>query len=100
MRAWAWMLGGLIAWTVHFFGVYTIASAADVYATADDVRWRMAGLAFSGLCLAAVLALAVAAWRRMRREGDGAMTDRLAGAGAVISAIAIVWQALPNLTGY
>ena len=28
MRAWIWMLGGLIVWTIHFFGVYTIASAA------------------------------------------------------------------------
>ena len=29
MARWTWMLGGLIVWTVHFMGVYAIASAAS-----------------------------------------------------------------------
>lgn len=98
MRAWIWMLGGLIVWTVHFFGVYTIASAADVYATADDFRWRMSGLAFSGLCLIASLILLAIAVRRVRATSS--LADQLAALGAGTAAIAIVWQALPNLIGY
>ena len=57
MRRWAWMLGGLIVWTVHFMGVYAIASLADVVSRADDPLWRMIGLAFSGACLFAALGL-------------------------------------------
>lgn len=98
MRAWIWMLGGLIVWTVHFFGVYTIASAADVYATADDFRWRMGGLAFSGLCLIASLILLAIAVRRVR--ANSGLANQLAALGAGTAAIAIVWQALPNLIGY
>src|SRR5690606_37788564 len=41
MARWAWMLGGLIVWTVHFMGVYAIASLADVVSRADDPAWRM-----------------------------------------------------------
>lgn len=98
MRAWLWMLGGLIVWTVHFFGVYTIASTADVYAAADDFGWRMGGLAFSAACLIASLALLAMAVRRVR--ATAALSDQLAALGAGTAAIAIVWQALPNLVGY
>ena len=30
MMRWAWMLGGLIVWAIHFLGVYIIASLGDV----------------------------------------------------------------------
>ena len=51
------MLGGLIVWTVHFMGVYAIASLADVVSRADDPNWRMVGLAFSGACALIAIAL-------------------------------------------
>lgn len=98
MRAWIWMLGGLIVWTIHFFGVYTIASAADVFASADDFVWRMGGLVFSVVCLIASLALLVIAVRRVRATST--LADQLAALGAGTAAIAIIWQALPNLIGY
>lgn len=98
MRAWIWMLGGLIVWTVHFFGVYTIASAADVYATADNFGWRMVGLAFSVVCLIASLVLLAIAVRRVR--AIPALSDQLAALGAQTAAIAIIWQSLPNVIGY
>lgn len=102
MRAWAWMTGGLIVWTVHFLGVYLISSLADVAATADDPAWRMAGLAFS---LACVLAAALLLWmsvRRLRLAGDGPtrFSDQLAALGAAVAVIAIIWQSLPTLIGY
>lgn len=102
MRRWAWMLGGLIVWTIHFMGVYAIASAGDVWATADDPAWRMGGLAFSAGCLLAALVLTGLAARAVRRAQDPAETFRhqLALLGGGVSAVAIVWQALPTLIGY
>ena len=102
MRRWVWMLGGLIVWTVHFMGIYAIASAADVVSRADDPFWRMGGLAFSGACLLAALALAGWAARRLRRREDpsAAFGDQLALLGGGVAAIAIVWQALPTVIGY
>lgn len=102
MRRWAWMLGGLIVWTVHFMGVYAIASLADVVARADDPMWRMIGLGFSVACLAAAVGLAIVAARRVRRRSDPAtgFGDQLALLGAGVAAVAIIWQALPTLIGH
>lgn len=102
MWRWAWMLGGLIVWTVHFMGVYAIASLADVVSEADDLRWRMTGLGFSAACLLAALAIAAWAGRRLRRRTDpsAAFGDQLALLGAGVAAVAIVWQALPTVIGH
>lgn len=102
MRRWAWMLGGLIVWTIHFMGVYAIASLADVVARADDPAWRMAGLGFSVVCLSAAVGLALWAVRRVRRRSDPAsgFGDQLALLGAGVAAVAIVWQALPTVIGH
>ena len=102
MRRWAWMLGGLIVWTVHFMGIYAIASAADVVSRADDPAWRMGGLAFSAASRQAALAIAGWAARRLRPKTDpsAAFGDQLALLGGGVAAIAIVWQALPTVIGY
>lgn len=99
MKTWAWMLGGLIVWAMHFLGVYLISSLADVVTTADDPRWRMAGLAFSGVCGLITAALLWAAARRLRRRTP-LFPDQMAALGAGVSLIAIVWQALPTLIGH
>ena len=102
MRAWAWMMGGLIVWAIHFLGVYVIASVADVVATADDPWWRAAGLVFSGACLLASAILAILALRRLggTRAEVVAFGDQLAALGAVVATVGIAWQALPNVIGY
>jgi hypothetical protein len=102
MRRWAWMLGGLIVWTVHFMGVYAIASLADVVSEADDFGWRMAGLAFSGACVLAAGVVTAAAARRARRPADSSARfgDQLALLGGGVATVAIVWQALPTVIGY
>ena len=102
MRRWVWMLGGLIVWTVHFMGIYAIASAADVVSHADDPTWRMIGLAFSGACLLAALAITGRAARRLRRTADPSTRfgDQLALLGGGVAAVAILWQALPTVIGY
>jgi len=102
VRRWAWMLGGLIVWTVHFMGVYAIASLADVVSRADDAAWRMAGLGFSAACLLAALALAGLAAGRLRQTGESPIRfgDQLALMSGGVAAVAIVWQALPTVIGY
>ena len=102
MRRWTWMLGGLIVWTIHFMGVYAIASLGDVVSRADDPMWRMVGLAFSAACLLAATALVMTAARRVRRRTDPStgFGDQLAVLGGGVAAVAIAWQALPTLIGY
>ena len=102
MARWAWMLGGLIVWFVHFMGVYGIASLADVVSRADAPPWRMIGLAFSAVCLLAALAIAGRAARRLRRttEPSTHFGDQLALLGGGVATVAIVWQALPTVIGY
>jgi len=102
MRRWAWMLGGLIVWTVHFMGVYAIASLADVVSRADDPAWRMAGLAFSAVCLLAAVAITAWAARRLRRRTDPStgFGDQLSLLGGGVATVAIVWQTLPTVIGY
>ena len=101
MLRWAFALGGLLVWALHFIGVYTIASVADVVARAEAAPWRAGMLAFSLACLVAEVGLFAWAMRRLRGgEAANRFMDRLAALGAGIGAIAVVWQALPTLVGY
>lgn len=100
MKAWGWMMGGLIVWAIHFLGVYVISSVGDVVATADDPLWRMAALAFSGLCALASAALLWLAARRLRATRGPRFQDQMAAFGAAISFVAICWQAIPTVIGY
>lgn len=99
MKTWAWILGGLIVWSVHFLGVYLISSVADVVTRADDVRWRMAALAFSIICALLAAALLRTAGRRLHSPNP-AFPDQIAALGAGVALIAIVWQALPTVIGH
>lgn len=102
MGRWAWMLGGLIVWAVHFMGVYAIASLADVVSRADDFAWRMTGLAFSGVCLLAALAIVVVAGLRSREAPEAPVRfgDQLALLGGGLAVVTILWQAMPTLIGF
>lgn len=100
MRRWAFMLGGLIAWAVHFVGAYALASAGEVAGRADDPAWRLAIVAFSLACLAAaaiLLGLAVRALRRPGPQPDATskLVPELAALGAGLALVAIAWQTLP-----
>jgi len=100
---WAFLLGGMIVWAVHFLGLYALASLADTVARADAAGWRMAMLAFSGLCAAAEAALFLWAMRRLvgGRDRPGAgFVEQLAAFGAGLGFIAVVWQALPTVIGF
>ena len=95
MRAWAFMLGGLIVWTVHFFSIYIIAS---IFLT--TILARILTLAITVACLAADGALLARALRGVRgRAGDEAArwNVSLAALAAAISLVAVAWQGLPAL---
>ena len=103
MGRWVFMLGGLIVWTVHFFGVYALASLGDVVSAADDPAWRAAVAGFSAVCLALAVGLAWHAARRLRRgasEPGGRLVPEVAAYGAGLAAVAILWQALPAWIGH
>ena len=94
MRAWAFMLGGMIVWAVHFFALYTIAS---VFLTTPTARFLT--ILVTLLCLAADGGLLALALKARRETGDGpahwAVT--LAALMRAISLVAVLWQGLPAL---
>ena len=102
MRSWTYTLAGLLIWTLHFAGVYAIASLGDVVSRAEDPAFRMAGLAFSLVCFLGAGAATFVAVRRMRAQPDEVpvFMDQLAALGGGVAMVAIAWQALPTLVGY
>ena len=86
------MLGPFLVWTAHFVVVYGVASIIDIGDPSDAGRWRTAGLAFTGLCLAAIAWCGVRLIPRGRRSP---LARRLGLSGAVIGFVAVAWQSLP-----
>ncbi len=82
------MLGGLLVWTIHFFGLYAIAEFAPSVA---------AVLGLTVLCLVADLALLTGALRLRRVDAFSAWRRSVALGGAALSLVAVAWQALPVL---
>lgn len=88
------MLGGLLIWSLHFLGVYGVASVADVSDPSRHGLWRGSGLAFSGLCLLAVALIAL----RARPSISDTDLYRHVGLGAcALAFIAILFQSAPLL---
>ena len=88
MRTWLILLGGMLVWALHFFGLYAIAEIAP---------HRAAVAALTLVCLGAdVWFLRIIS--RLRRDDPFAAWRRsVAGAGAGLSLLAVAWQALPAL---
>jgi len=92
VRGWTFLLGGLIIWAVHFFALYIVAS---VFLTTPLAR--MLTLLISLVCLVAGVLLLVRVWCS---DGSTAMNEWTRGVallGAMISIVAVLWQALPAL---
>lgn len=94
MRRWLHVLGGLLIWTLHFAGLYAIASIDAITPPHDAGAWRAAGLAFSLACVLGCLAIVVRTARRPARAEPAALLDWLAAVGAGTAALAVVWQTL------
>lgn len=94
MRAWALMLSGLIVWSLHFAGLYLLASLEDFAGRGPGSRWI--GLIFSGACLGGVVVFGWAALRNLRRASGEPLRfmAQIALLGAAIGFIAIAWQTL------
>lgn len=93
MRTWRFLLGGLVVWTVHFFGAYAIAS---IFPERILVARLLAG-ALTLACLAALVWLTrrgLAAVRQERDEFSG-WAAWLATLLNAIALLAVLWQAFP-----
>ena len=93
MRAWAFMLGGMIVWAVHFFALYIVAS---IFLTSTTSR--VLTVLITLVCLAAAGLLLQRSRRAIRHEGDDAFTRwqaYLAALTAALALVAILWQGLP-----
>lgn len=95
MRAWAFLLGGMIVWTVHFFSLYIVAS---IFLTSTLARILVGLITLA--CLAAdgvLLARALRASRGELADEAGRWNVSLAALAAAISLVAVAWQGLPAL---
>lgn len=92
MRSWAYLLGGLLVWTVHFFALYIIAS---VFLTTPLARALTLFVTLGCLVAGALLFL------RVLRSDTPTPMDiwmrAVALCGIGLSAVGIVWQTLPAL---
>ena len=95
MRAWALLLGGLIAWAAQFFTLYIVASVlgSDGLARGAAIAVTLAALLADG----AVMIVAAQRWREDIGDSFGRWLTSLALLIAMVSAIAIVWQGLPAI---
>lgn len=89
------MLSGLIVWTVHFVGVYALASVADIAADPQAPVWRIAGWVFSATCALATAVMLGFAIQRLRRSANERFRHEMALMGNLVGLISIAWQALP-----
>jgi hypothetical protein len=95
VRAWAFLLGGLLVWAAHFFALYAIASILE---TSLPAR-LLTGLA-TIVGFATDIWLLRRALSRLRDDAAGPTeqwTDSVAALGAGLSAVAVLWQGLPAL---
>ena len=95
MRAWAFMLGGMVVWTVQFFALYIVAS---IFLTSTISR--VLAVLITLACLAADGALLARAMRLLRGgsvDEPARWRASLAALIAAISLVAVTWQGLPAL---
>lgn len=93
MKAWTFLLGGLVVWTVHFFLLYAIASLfpGERIASLLSIAATIPAIA----CDAVLLWVAMANRRRRRPDGFNAWVVDIGAAGAALSMVAVIWQSLP-----
>lgn len=87
MRTWLLLLGGLIVWTVHLFGIY---AAGEIWGHAPAARIAVIMLTVAGL--AANAGLIAILWHRPSGDGLAGWVRSVALMGAGLSVVAICWQ--------
>ena len=95
MRAWAFLLGGLLVWAAHFFALYAVASILET----STLARLLTGLATLAGLTADIWLLRSALGNL--RDGATGPTEQwansVAALGAGLSAVAVLWQGLPAL---
>lgn len=91
------MTGGLVVWAIQFSALYALSSFADVVAAADDLYWRIAGLAIT---IVGVITCGVLLHAALRRRIRSRFVDDIAALSAGVGLIAVSWQGLPTLIGH
>lgn len=94
MRIWLLALGPMLVWTLHFLGLYVIASLEAQHRDPAASQWAV--IAFSAVCLIAVAASTLAA-AFSTRDGAAWMLTRLGVASGGLALIAVVWQTAATL---
>ena len=94
MKAWIFLLGGLLVWTAHFFGAYIIGSLFPGTELA-----RSLVLALTLLCLGIAGLFVFLILRRKAAQNDtlDRWSSALAGSGHALAIVAIAYQGLPAL---
>lgn len=86
MKIWLLLLGGLLVWTVHFFGLYLIEEFGGGRAA------ELLSFALTFICLGAITSMGVVL---IKVREPWLRTIGLT--GAVLGLIAVAWQGLPLL---
>lgn len=95
MREWTILLGGLVIWAAHFFTLYAIAS---ILPGKGEARLLVLVATLAALALdALVLRMALSALRRSSCGEADPLMARAGAAGALLSLVAVAWQALPAI---
>jgi hypothetical protein len=88
MKSWFALLGGLIVWTVHFFGLYAIGEIDP------RIVWVVA---LTLVCLAANIWLLLRFVRMSSEEHFSRWRRSVAIGGVGLSLVAVAWQSLAVL---
>lgn len=87
MRTWLLLLGGLLVWAVHLFGIY---AAGEIWGHAPPARIAVVALTIAGL--AANAGLIAILWRCPDQDGFAGWVRSVALMASGLSIVAICWQ--------
>lgn len=97
---WLFLLGGPLVWTIHLFGVYSLASLAEVADWFESERFSIAILtvvaaAANGALLFISTRTHPIGFLDGLRPSEERFWRTAAGSGAFVSLVAVLWQGLP-----
>lgn len=94
MKAWTFLLSGLVVWAAHFFGLYVIGS---LFPGDDLARWLVLALTFVCLGIAGGFVFFIVRRGGVQDDTLDRWSSSLAGAGHGLALVAIAYQGLPAI---
>jgi hypothetical protein len=95
MPRWRLLLGGPLIWAMHFGAIYAVTSVSHVATGATNLIARIVVISISAICVVACGWIVMISLRRPPSDGLEAFWRTIALTGAILAAIAVVWQTLP-----